>query len=194
MAKVLTQVSLDRLNVTSGPVKEATPRLLTVTDPIIRAEMRSGRDQTACVQFRFRGPTRTLTPSASGEILEQIGLKLRSLNPCNLIYAMWRTRPAKEIVLQIKRNPGKTTSAQCGGAGYTTIGRVAHDEPFYGHMHELMAEVRTLADGDVDVIVWADWKEVLRKRIDPALLDGIDGPPGFRTDNGIFDFRFYTAE
>jgi DNA-binding CsgD family transcriptional regulator len=193
MTTQLVQVRRDRLEVTSGEVLEHEPGFLEVTEPIMRAVMREGRSSTASLQFRFMRSTEVSEPAGSGQRLLQIGLKLRSKDPCNLIYVMWRIRPQEELVVQVKRNPGQSTSAECGNRGYTTVGRVPHPTPQRGALHDLTAEVRRLADGDVDVIVWTDWEEALRERIDPDLLKGIDGPAGFRTDNGIFNFRFYVG-
>jgi hypothetical protein len=45
-----------------------------------------------------------------------------------------------------------------------------------------------------DLLVKADGHLVWKGPIDAALLDDIDGPAGFRSDNGVFTFKFYSLD
>lgn len=56
-----------------------------------------------------------------------------------------------------------------------------------------MAIVRTVNGGRVEVQVWVDWQEAVREPIGRELLEGIEGPPGIRTDNGRYDFRYFVG-
>src|SRR6266542_1871241 len=150
MATPLTQIPLDQLKVTDGSVLEHEPGFLEVTDPAIRATVKHDRNSTASLQFRYLRRSDDVATAGSGAVFVQIGLELRALNPCNLVYVMWRIRP-EELVVQVKRNPGQSTSAQCGNQGYTTISQMPYPEPEGGTLHELTAEVRELADRSADV-------------------------------------------
>jgi hypothetical protein len=188
----MRQIGLQDLDVTSGPITAQEPGLLRVADPIIRATVPGSSAISACVQFRYRGAVQDPRPSGSGRFLHQIGLMLRAANPCNLIYLTWRLLPEEEIVLQVKRNPDATMSNQCpGGSGYQRIAACGYPPFREGELHEVLATVSPRSDGSADTEVWIDWRKVLDVSIAPELLDGIAGPPGLRTDNGQFDFRYY---
>lgn len=126
----------------SGPILSETDQQLTPTcavivtdgssatlggivdDPGMRATVPGSSGNVSAVVFRYLGPSTVIEPLGSGQILQQIGLKLRSADPCNLVYAMWRQNPGR-LVSQVKSNPGMTTSAQCGNGGYTTLAPIA---------------------------------------------------------------------
>lgn len=113
----LTQVRRDELDVTSGSVAEQEPGYLSITEPVIRATMRTGTAPLACLQFRYFWPTLTRATSGSGIEYHQVGLKLRSNNPCNLMYVMWRIQPKEELIVLVKRNPRQSTVRNAGIGG-----------------------------------------------------------------------------
>jgi hypothetical protein len=82
-------------------------------------------EQQADVTLTFDGEL--LTPG-SGSSSRQAGVKLKELDPCNLIYVMYNINPfaggdagRDEISIKVKRNDGAHTSSDCGAAGYTTV-------------------------------------------------------------------------
>jgi hypothetical protein len=186
----LNQVSLSDLDVTSGPILEQELGLLSVNEPIIRATKRTGTEQVACLQFHYLGPTSNRVSSASGIEFHQIGLKLRSKDPCNLVYVMWRIQPTYELIVQVKRNEGVSTSQQCGGNGYSDVARIPFQPFVFGQLNELLAWVQTDSNGHSEIHCWVNHQEVIRAPID---VQGIDGPTGIRSDNGQYNFRFFTA-
>ena len=120
----------------------------------------------------------------------QIGLKLRAEDGCNLLYAMWRIAPKPGLVVSLKRNPGMHSSGDCGNGGYTNLKprrgtRVAAFQP--GERHAIRAEqrgeeLRVLVDGA------PAWEGTL-----PAEALSLQGPAGFRSDNGRFDLELLVA-
>lgn len=166
-------------------------------DPAMRAVVRDhGRHaRRARLSFRLRGESTTTAPLGSGIVRRQIGLKLLAADPCNLLYVMWHSVPDHEIEIQVKSNPGQTTSAQCGNRGYMTIASV----PLAGaaasdtSAHALEARVRPVADGTDRLTVFADKTIVWQGALPAALVAGLDGPAGVRSDNGDYVFRLSTG-
>jgi hypothetical protein len=71
--------------------------------------------------FTYRGPTREVAHLGSGEVRQQIGLKLRAQNTCNVVYVMWYVAPGTGIHASVKANPGLRTHADCGDRGYIDL-------------------------------------------------------------------------
>ena len=146
------------------------------------------------LQFRHRGQTSNPGPNQSGEIVEQIGMKLRTLNSCNVLYVMWRITQPEGIVVKLKRNPGQSQHGECGANGYISIAPslqvplpvTATDQ----RTHRLTVLMEDL-DGVVQISVQVDGELVWTGEISPRLLECIDGPAGFRTDNGSFIFKLF---
>ncbi len=179
-----------KFDVTEGqvtPVGKATARTRSAA---MRAVVRdNGRHALkARLRFKLLGDSDTIKPLGSGLVRQQIGLKLRASDPCNLLYVMWHSRPETSIEIQIKRNPGQTTSAQCGNRGYTEIASVPHAGPGK-RAHMLEARTRATSTGALVVTVLTDGKLVKRTTIAPALAAGLSGPAGVRSDNGHYLFR-----
>lgn len=138
--------------------------------------------QEATVTFTYLGETEEVVPLGSGAIRHQLGLKLRSQDPCNLLYVMWRF-DEQRIVVQVKRNPGDDTSAECGNAGYGTVKSISTNVPAVaiGSSHTLYARVRNqwlrvYADGVLA------WEGSLVTTATPYGADFV-GDIGWRTDN-----------
>jgi hypothetical protein len=190
----LTQVNFSDLNITSGAITELEPTNLSINEPVTRATLKTCNAQVACVQFRHLGPTSRIVQSGNGQEFHQIGLKLRSLNPCNLIYVMWRIKPQPKLIILLKRNPERSTSAECGNRGYTTLAEIPFQPFLVGQFNELMACVQTHPDGQGEVRCWVNWQEVLQAPVSSDVLQAVNGPPGIRTDNGQYHLRFLTAD
>ena len=173
-----------QLRVTLGEVKPAAGARLGIRAAKVRFVAPS-TVPTARVAFTYLGPTSKSAPLASGLVRRQVGLKLRALNGCNLVYAMWRFEPVNELVVSVKQNPGKTLHAECGVNGYSDIAAAKRVEPpavLVGSKHTLDAQLL----GE-KLIVLADaalvWEGTL-----PKLT--FDGPSGLRTDNASIDFDY----
>jgi hypothetical protein len=174
------------LCVTSGALRPAGGAL-SVESPGFRAvATRAGDGDTdAELRFTYLGPTPEVARLGSGRMRTQIGLKLRAKDPCNLVYAMWRIDPGPELVVQVKRNPGARTSAECKNNGYRTV-RPLRSAPVGpvspGTSHVLRATMRGGSLG-----VWADGVLVWEGALGDDALD-LEGPVGLRSDNARFTF------
>jgi hypothetical protein len=175
-----------QLCVTEGAITTTGDRL-SIDAPKVRAVSAVATDQTAELHFTYLGPTSETTALGSGAVRRQIGLKLRAQNGCNLVYAMWRIEPKSELVVQVKRNPGQSTFAECENRGYRNVTprrAAAVADVTVGSSHVLRAQMR-----GADLTVWADGNVVWEGGVGDDVL-GIDGPVGLRSDNGRFALTF----
>ncbi len=160
----------------------ARPRggTVAITEPSVRGIAPESSGDSAALDLVYLGPTDTTAPLASGDVREQLGLKLRAQDSCNVIYVMWRIAPVSEVVVQIKQNPKDRRHTECGAAGYDRV-RPGHRSPppvlVRGTAHTLSAAIT----GD-DLTVWADQALVWRGSLPPEART-LRGPAGFRTDN-----------
>jgi hypothetical protein len=123
-----------------------------------------------------------------GAVRQQLGLKLRAQDECNLVYVMWRISPESKLVASVKRNPGKHTSAECGNQGYRNI------KP------QRFIPVPALAVGSSHLLRAEMQQDHLKVLVDRTLVwegslgnDALsfDGPVGMRTDNARLAFEFF---
>jgi hypothetical protein len=172
------------LCVTSGSLASSAGAL-SVDSPQFRAVAARSGDTEAELRFTYAGPTAEASHLGSGAARRQIGLKLRAKDPCNLVYAMWRIDPGPELVVQVKRNPGARTSAECQNHGYRTV-RPSKSAPVgevaAGSTHTLRA---SLQGPRLDV--WADGQLVWQGTLGDDAAE-LDGPVGVRSDNARFTF------
>ena len=189
-----TTVPLSSLDVTEGSIAAAGPKsTLETADPAMRATVLDGgrHSRAARLTFSYAGESTTTVPLGSGEIRRQIGLKLAAADPCNLVYVMWHAYPTSEIEVQVKRNPGQTTSAECGNRGYTTLAEIplGGDATADHGTHRLDARIAPTSTGALDVAVATDGAALAPVEVPPALATGLAGPIGVRSDNGHYLFR-----
>ncbi|MCY1023827.1 hypothetical protein [Pyxidicoccus sp. MSG2] len=173
-------VLLSSLDVTEGELRAGQDGRLTVDGPRMRAVLKGATPSSAELRFTVLGPTARQVALASGEQRQQVGLKLRALDGCNLVYVMWRIAPKPGVVVNYKRNPGQHSSRECGNGGYTTVRparRDSVDAPAPGIPHTL----RALLEGST-LRVWADGRLAWEGEL-PAEALAVDGPVGLRSDN-----------
>lgn len=185
----LTQVKSSEFDMTLGKLQENFPYLF-IQDAATRGTVPSTSGSSACIQFRYLGETSTLVLSGEGTEFHQIGLKLLSQNPCNLLYVMWRIKPRDELVILVKQNLGKNRSDQCKNCGYTTIYRRSFPSFKIGEYHELLGEASLINSGEINIKVWVDLQEVISVSIDPRLIQNIQGVSGIRSENGKYQLRY----
>ena len=193
------QVPLANLDVTSGGdgTRELASGLIEVTSHTFRATERGAPSRGAKLTFAYRGETE----QRSGLDRIQIGEKLLSLNPCNLLYVMWRLYPEEGVVVSIKRHPG-STSQECGNEGYTNI--VPGMYPPNATNSFIPVSAALSARGGATRTLQANFvrrSRIFEVRIDnqvvwrgvppSSLINGLSGPSGVRTDNAQTRFRFY---
>jgi hypothetical protein len=185
------------LRVSLGRIAQTKSGYLTVLGPKERAVRTSGEHSNAVLQFRYRGPSEKTSLLDSGSFVRQIGLKMRAMNTCNLLYVMWRIKPTEEIYVAIKRNPGKSKYKECLSRGYLQLGRVPL-KPLgitaaTHKAHRLGASV-TETDGRYTCTVTIDGRRVWAGKIDAKNISDIMGPVGIRSDNGSFIFKLFVAD
>nr|WP_246356937.1 hypothetical protein [Pyxidicoccus fallax] len=187
-ARGLSRVALSRLEVTQGELRPGPDGQLTVEGPRMRAVVPGTSAAAAELRFTVLGSTHQQVALASGEQRQQVGLKLRALDGCNLVYVMWRLAPKPGIVVNYKRNPGQHTSGECGNRGYTTVRparQVRVGAPAPGTSHTLRAAL----DGGT-LRVWADGELVWEGDLPEEAL-AMNGPVGLRSDNVRLALQFY---
>lgn len=174
-------VSLSALDVTEGELRPGPDGQLTVDGPRMRAVLKGGATPSSAeLRFTVLGPTAQQQALASGEQRQQVGLKLRALDGCNLVYVMWRLAPKPGLVVNYKRNPEQHISRECGNAGYTTVRparNTAVGAPAPGTPHTL----RAVLDGSA-LRVWADGALAWEGELPEEALE-MNGPVGVRSDN-----------
>jgi len=185
----LQRITRDQLCVTNGEITTTPKGRLAINSPSSRAiVIPHTAPGIAEIRFTYLGPSEGSKPLASGEMRRQIGLKLRALNQCNLLYVMWHIEPDTKIAVSIKRNPGQSTHEQCGAHGYVTLRpRAIAPAPraLPGQSHTLRADL-----AGEDLTITADAKVVWEGSVGDGLA-GVDGPVGLRTDNARFEFDYY---
>jgi hypothetical protein len=185
------------LRVSLGRISQTKSGYLTVLGPKERAVRTSGEHSNAVLQFRYRGPSETISLLDSGALVRQIGLKMRAMDTCNLLYVMWRIKPTEEIYIAIKRNPGESKYKECLSRGYLQLARVPL-KPLgitaaTQKEHRLGASV-TETDGRYTCTVTIDGRRVWSDKIDAKHISDIKGPVGIRSDNGSFIFKLFVTD
>ena len=171
----LRPVAHASLCVTKGAIANAA-----IGEPTVRAFALGTSGDAAQLSFKYAGRSETARALESGELREQVGLKLRAQNSCNVVYVMWRIAPKPGLAVQVKYNPGKARHEECGTEGYIKVKPVSHaaiPELAAGSSHTLRAEIR----GD-ELHAWVDGALVWQGSLPPEARD-IAGPAGLRTDN-----------
>jgi hypothetical protein len=189
-------VPLAALSVTSGAVTPSGGSELVTRSGEMRAvELDNGRHaKWARLAFRLLGPSDDVKPLGSGIVRQQIGLKLRAQDPCNLVYVMWRSAPEPAISIQTKRNAGQSTSSQCGNNGYTTIATIPVAAIPTGSRHVLEVRTKRAADGSLALAIYTDRVLLRTQSVPAALVAGLEGTIGVRSDNGSYAFRLLAAK
>lgn len=153
---------------------------LLIEAPITRGIWPGTDGERAGIEVEVIGPTGQQAPAASGRVLQQVGLKLRAQDPCNVLYVMWPAAPATGLRVLVKANEGRSAFAQCGAKGYATL----RPDATAGFAPLRAGEPRRLeafiADRHLSVAI--DGHTVWSGAIGAAAA-ALAGPAGFRTDN-----------
>ncbi|MDB4970912.1 MAG: hypothetical protein JWN44_6601 [Myxococcales bacterium] len=170
--------------VTRGKLSAGSDGRARIEEPKVRAVVPKTDGNDVEIRFDYDGPSVETARLGSGELRRQIGLKLRAADGCNLVYVMWRIEPRAELVVSIKRNPGKRTHRECGTAGYQNL------KPSKGGAAAAMGAAMAMAPGSHHALhavlsgrmlrVWADKALAWEGEVD---ADALEGPVGMRTDN-----------
>ncbi len=186
----LARIERGELRVTEGALLPGPDGRMRIEAPKVRAVAPRTAPSVAELRFTYLGPSAAQEPLQSGEMRRQIGLKLRAADGCNVLYAMWRIAPKPGMIVSLKRNPDQHESRECGNRGYQNLrparaGRVPQLAP--GSTHVLRAEqsgdrLQVLVDGALA------WDGSL-----PEDALSLNGPVGFRSDNGRFELELLAA-
>ena len=191
------ETTQSELKVTLGAVTQTKSGYLTVVGSKERAQRKTGTHQDAMLQFRYRGPSEATSKLASGGFVRQIGLKMRTKDTCNLLYVMWRIEPVEEIAIMIKSNPGKSNHSDCGAGGYINVASIPLKDigvtATSQEAHRLRAKIDE-KNGEFKLTVDVDEKTIWSGDLDPKIIAPINGPVGFRSDNGSFIFKLFVAD
>ncbi|WP_426751940.1 hypothetical protein [Myxococcus sp. Y35] len=187
-AMPLSHVPLSRMDVTEGTMKVGAGEQMLVDGPRMRAVIPGSSTSLVELRFTVLGPSSVQVPLASGEMRQQVGLKLMSVDACNVLYAMWRMAPKPGIVVNFKRNPGLHTSRECGNRGYAIVKPEQHTAltaPAVGVPHTLRAQL----DGK-RLRIWADGTLAWQGPV-PAAAIVAGAPVGLRSDNLRLRFQLH---
>lgn len=182
----LVAIEESRFCPTAGRVAGLGKQAFKVNVGGMRGVIAGDTSRSAELAFVFRGPSKETAPLADGSLRQQIGLKLRAFNTCNVVYVMWHILPEQGLWVMVKSNPGQTEHAQCHDNGYTTVMPTKSaplPELRVDEGHTLRADL----DGDA-LRVFADGAPVWEGKL-PRVALSVDGPVGTRSDNGEFDFE-----
>ena len=182
----LVAIEETRFCPTTGRVAGLGKQAFKVNTGGMRGVIAGDKSRSAELAFVFRGPSKEAAPLADGSLRQQIGLKLRASNSCNVVYVMWHIVPEQGLWVMVKSNPGETEHAQCHDNGYSTV-KPTKSAPLpelrVDEGHTLRADL----DGDA-LRVFADGVTVWQGKL-PQVALSFDGPVGTRSDNGEFDFE-----
>jgi hypothetical protein len=146
----------------------------------LRAVQTDSAGDRASLRFRYEGTSSERSELKSGAVREQLGLKLRARDSCNLVYIMWRFQPEARLVVSVKENASEATHAECENRGYTNLRPREQRAPApvaAGAEYELTARI----EGDT-LSAWINGQLVWRGQL-PASALQLSGPAGFRSDN-----------
>lgn len=117
------EISVDasRVCVTNGVVEKVGGGGFVINSSSSRAIVKGVDDSSGSLRFEYLGTPTKEAPLASGVVRRQLGIKLRAVDSCNVIYAMWSLEPEQGLIVSMKVNKGKSTHAQCGVKGYKLL-------------------------------------------------------------------------
>jgi hypothetical protein len=179
LAQTLRPLSRAELCVTEGALEPGPGEELTVATPAMRAVATVPGADAAEIRFTYLGPTTVQSALGSGAVRQQLGLKLRAQDGCNLLYVMWRLTPEPRLVVQTKNNPAQHTSSECTNHGYRTLKpRLTAALPALspGQSHELRAQIQ-----GGELVATVDSRTVWRGELGAEARTS--GPVGVRSDN-----------
>lgn len=122
--------------------------LLETATSVTRAQDEASLGDAGMIRFRILGPTAEQTPLSDGEMLQQVGLRLRVRDTCNVLFVMWATTPREHIRVVLKTHPDMARFADCGAGGYTQV--ADFDRASYGFRSALQGGESSLAVRIVD--------------------------------------------
>jgi hypothetical protein len=186
ISKYLSAIALSflSLSVSSQIVttngKISTASIYSIETPSARGNVLYHSGDNLELTIQYLGSTDTKQLFADGSFQEQVGMKLRNLNECNLVYVMRRIRPNPSVSISVKSNPGLTNT--CGDKGYTMIKSIPVATPVIGSTFVLTASMDPVTNLTIvkldDKVLWAGGVPFATN----------SGGAGIRTDNAKINF------
>ena len=97
----------------------------------------------------------------------------------------------------IKSNPGKSNHSDCGAGGYINVASIPLKDigvtATSQEAHRLRAKIDE-KNGEFKLTVDVDENTIWSGDLDPKIIAPINGPVGFRSDNGSFIFKLFVAD
>ena len=118
-----TTLAQERIEVTNGNVIQHANKF-DIESKSSRFIFPDLSGNNIAIEVEYHGNTRDSSLLGSGKFISQVGLKLRSVNQCNLVYVMRRFEPKSEIVVLVKENEGQLSHQECENGGYTKIASI----------------------------------------------------------------------
>jgi hypothetical protein len=162
-----------------------------VREPKLRAVLPESSGERAELRFRYQGRTQRTALLKSGLERQQIGLKLRARDSCNVIYVMWRTAPESRIVVSVKDNAEASSHTECENAGYSSLRPVEQRSPPVAAVGAIYVLTAVIAQNSLLVTLNGDvvWRGDL-----PGAAKQLRGPAGMRSDNVTWELLEFDAE
>lgn len=184
------------LCITSGGGAVLSPLRYGVDRPSTRGFVTRPETDDVELVFTYHGATATQLPLASGEMRKAVGLKLRAVDSCNVLYVMWRVEPSPGVYVSVKHNPGMVSHVQCRDGGYHGMqpslrpGETLAKPPLLevGTTHALRAVIAAER-----LRVWADGALAWAGELPPEAR-ALRGPAGFRSDDVRVDLEMRVPE
>ena len=182
-ASSCVQLEKTSLCATSGSY-EVAKGMMETSSVQTRGLLTTTSQQGISLLFSYKGPPEEVKAFRSGLKRQQIGVKVKAQDSCNLIYVMWRFGEKDSIVVSRKLNPGQHSHKECLNHGYKTIATLPAPKIIReGEFHRLNVSIdknqlKVMADGE------NLWQGILEEE-----LSQLQGPLGIRTDNGKFVFK-----
>jgi hypothetical protein len=183
---------VEQIEVTSGEVEALGRGKFRTEHPVMRGTFGPPAIRGAQLRLTYEGPTDEMQPLTSGQLRRQVGLKLRAMNSCNVLYVMWHCAPTSKIEVSVKRNPQAQQHRECGDRGYI------HVKPERSAVPPTLSQrsgdhLLRVEDRGREIEVWIDEKSVWRGVLPPEAA-ALRGPAGIRSDNVRVAFQALTFE
>jgi hypothetical protein len=138
------------------------------------------------VELEYMGKHPNSVPLADGRIVQQVGLKMRNANGCNLAYVVRQFHPSSLLTIAYKSNPGQSTNAECGSNGYVnvkvlTLPATEYENWEYRKRSTKLRLQAAYAEGTNTMMVWYNGENVWTGEV-PFMPD-VPYRGGFRFDN-----------
>lgn len=160
--------------VTNGIISKNSVNSVNIASPTSRIDFPSSDGESIDITTVYWGSTEETSALASGIVVHQYGVKLRSANTCNVVYIMHNFSNAPTVSISVKQNDGMSTHKECGAGGYKQIATISVPKTIVGQQIRMKAYFLedTLHYMENNTLLWSGKVSFNKKCIS-----------GFRSDN-----------